>query len=141
MRRELIGLLLKRARGATLIMNTHIGEDAEAAGRIAFIYRGRVIAVGSPEELKNRFIRGRVLHIKISARLKEFENYLKEISLGGALTITDEGYRIYVEDISVEAEILRASESLGLRAHIAEDRPSLEDAYTVAVMNYEAKRD
>ncbi|MEW6519739.1 MAG: ATP-binding cassette domain-containing protein [Thermodesulfobacteriota bacterium] len=41
-------------RGVTVLVTTHFMDEAEYCDRIALIYRGRLIATGSPDELKGR---------------------------------------------------------------------------------------
>ncbi|MGK9231043.1 ATP-binding cassette domain-containing protein [Inquilinus limosus] len=41
-------------RGVTVLVTTHFMEEAEYCDRISLIYRGRSIALGSPDELKAR---------------------------------------------------------------------------------------
>ena len=41
------------AAGRTIFVSTHYMEEAEYCHRLALMYRGRVIALGSPQELKN----------------------------------------------------------------------------------------
>jgi ABC-type multidrug transport system ATPase subunit len=41
-------------RGVTVMVTTHFLDEAEYCDRIALVYRGRVIAEGSPDELKDR---------------------------------------------------------------------------------------
>jgi ABC-type multidrug transport system ATPase subunit len=41
-------------RGVTVMVTTHFLDEAEYCDRIALVYRGRVIAEGSPDELKLR---------------------------------------------------------------------------------------
>ena len=40
--------------GRTVFVSTHYMEEAEYCHRVALMYRGRVIALGSPKELKDR---------------------------------------------------------------------------------------
>jgi ABC-2 type transport system ATP-binding protein len=42
------------ASGSTVLVSTHYMDEAEYCHRLALMYRGRVIACGSPEELKDR---------------------------------------------------------------------------------------
>ena len=42
------------ARGVTIMVTTHFMDEAEYCDRVALIYRGQCIAVGSPEELQAR---------------------------------------------------------------------------------------
>jgi ABC-2 type transport system ATP-binding protein len=40
-------------KGATVMVTTHFLDEAEYCDRIALVYRGRVIAMGSPDDLKD----------------------------------------------------------------------------------------
>lgn len=40
-------------RGVTVMVTTHFMDEAEYCDRIALVYRGRVIAIGSPDDLKD----------------------------------------------------------------------------------------
>jgi ABC-2 type transport system ATP-binding protein len=40
--------------GRTVFVSTHYMEEAEYCHRVALMYRGRVIALGSPKELKDK---------------------------------------------------------------------------------------
>ena len=39
-------------KGVTVLVTTHFMDEAEYCDRISLIYRGRSIALGSPDELK-----------------------------------------------------------------------------------------
>ncbi len=45
-------LFLRDELGVTIVLTTHLLEEAERADRIAILDRGRIVAVGAPEELK-----------------------------------------------------------------------------------------
>jgi ABC-2 type transport system ATP-binding protein len=51
------------AEGVTVFVTTHYMDEAEHCHRLAFIQRGRLIAYGSPEEIKRERMRGQVLEI------------------------------------------------------------------------------
>lgn len=53
-RRDLRDLLgeLARDEGTTVLLTTHLFEEAEAADRIGILDRGKLLALGSPSELK-----------------------------------------------------------------------------------------
>ena len=44
--------------GTTVFVTTHYMDEAEYCGRLGLIYRGGLIALGSPAELKDRLARG-----------------------------------------------------------------------------------
>jgi ABC-2 type transport system ATP-binding protein len=49
--------------GVTVFVTTHYMDEAEHCRRLAFIQRGKLIALGSPAEIKSRMMRGQVLEI------------------------------------------------------------------------------
>jgi len=54
-RREFWGRInLMVTRGVTVLVTTHFLDEAEYCDRIALIYNGRIIAEGSPDQLKER---------------------------------------------------------------------------------------
>jgi len=56
--------------GVTVFVTTHYMEEAEYCNRIALIDRGRLIALGSPEELKRRHLQGSIFAVQTRDALK-----------------------------------------------------------------------
>ncbi len=54
---------LPKEKGVTVFMTTHYMEEAEVCDRIAIIDKGRIIAEGSPEELK-KTVGGDIVYLK-----------------------------------------------------------------------------
>jgi ABC-2 type transport system ATP-binding protein len=50
--------------GVTVVITTHYMDEAEYCNRIALINGGRLVALGSPSELKRRAIRGEILLVE-----------------------------------------------------------------------------
>ena len=51
-------------RGRTVFVTTHYMEEAEYCDRVALIYRGRMIAMGSPRELKSELVEETIIDIR-----------------------------------------------------------------------------
>jgi ABC-2 type transport system ATP-binding protein len=61
-RRQFWDLIHRMAEhGVTVFVTTHYMEEAEYCNRLAMIYRGKMVAVGTPTELKHKSMRGELL--------------------------------------------------------------------------------
>jgi ABC-2 type transport system ATP-binding protein len=49
------------AEGITVFVTTHYMDEAEYCNRLVLIDRGRIVAMGTPSELKTRFMKGQLL--------------------------------------------------------------------------------
>jgi ABC-2 type transport system ATP-binding protein len=67
-RRQFWDLLYDLAgRGVTLFVTTHYMDEAANCNQLAFIYRGRIIAEGSPSQLRTQYFTQRVFDITVSS--------------------------------------------------------------------------
>jgi ABC-2 type transport system ATP-binding protein len=63
-RRMLWDLIYERAaRGVSILVTTHYMDEAENCHRLAFIHRGKIVAEGSPSELKTDAMPAQVIEI------------------------------------------------------------------------------
>jgi ABC-2 type transport system ATP-binding protein len=123
---------LARERGKTVLLTTHYLEEADQlAERVAIVDRGRIVAEGSPEELKHE-LRGDAIHVDLDA------------DYNGAVTRAL-GELALVRDVTVDGRVLRARADDGARAvplvlqalethgmavsSVRVARPSLDDVY------------
>lgn len=66
-RRQFWDLLYDLAgRGVTLFVTTHYMDEASHCNRLAFIYRGRLIAEGSPQEIRHDVMTEQIVEIGVS---------------------------------------------------------------------------
>ena len=66
-RREFWGLIYAMAKkGVTVLVTTHYMDEAELCQRVGFISQGRLVALDTPEQLKQTQMRGQVLEIATS---------------------------------------------------------------------------
>src|SRR5258706_1404485 len=93
--------------GRTVFVSTHYMEEAEYCHRVALMYRGRIIALGSPQSLKDER-RSRPLLELISSDL--FESMRIVQSLPGALDVAvfGGGLHITVDDETAAVARIRS---------------------------------
>ena len=60
-------------QGTTVFVTTHYMEEAEYCDELALIYRGRIIAQGSPHEVKTRSMPDNVLQIRLDRPFEALE--------------------------------------------------------------------
>ncbi|TKJ28778.1 MAG: multidrug ABC transporter ATP-binding protein [Chloroflexi bacterium B3_Chlor] len=77
-------------QGTTIFVTTHYMDEAEHCHSLAFIHLGRIVARGTPQEIKETIMRGQVLEIDCSdpdvalSTLRE-ASIFDEVALYGAL--------------------------------------------------------
>jgi len=131
-RRNFFGLIDElKDKSTTVLLISHIGSDAELASRVGLMDMGKIIAEGSPDELKNGSGLKNVINIEVSVKNEKIKNILNGFNKGEELLETDEGYKIYADETSeVIPEIVRSVESNGYKVlQIGSVIPSLEDAF------------
>ncbi len=80
------------AGGATMLVTTHYMDEAEHCQSLAFIQRGRLVASGSPQEIKETQMHGQVLEVTcdqpeaaVLALRSRSASLFDEVALYGAL--------------------------------------------------------
>lgn len=116
--------------GTTIFVTTHYMDEAEHCQRLAFIHSGRIVARGSPGEIKENVMHGQVLEIDCHQpeaailALRQLDLF-DEVALYGALihVITDNGENQKPTILKTLRDKGIAVESVDLIA------PSLEDVF------------
>jgi ABC-2 type transport system ATP-binding protein len=118
------------AAGHTIFVTTHYMDEAEYCHRIALMYGGRMIALGSPAELKAGLGTGRLLNLESSDLLGSMNALagrpgITDVAVfGGGLHVTVENER------EAEAEIQRTLEAAHIGIQTLEPiLPSMEDVF------------
>jgi ABC-2 type transport system ATP-binding protein len=126
--------------GVTVFVTTHYMEEAEYCNRIALINQGRLIALGSPAELRRDHLEGRIYEIEVDDALAAEE------ALGGAEGVLDAAVfgRVLHVRLARNLEASRYFSSLlsGSRIsvhHLREIEPTLEDVFVALVASKEGK--
>ncbi|HEX6969919.1 MAG TPA: ATP-binding cassette domain-containing protein [Micromonosporaceae bacterium] len=121
-----------RTEGMTVFITTHYLDEADAlCDRIAIMDHGRIVAEGTPDELK-REISGDVVLLGLNGSVPKAADLLGTKSYVTKLETLDEGMlRLYVaEGPTAIPQILRALDSADLDLRSIElHRPSLDDVF------------
>ena len=127
------------ATGHTVFVTTHYMDEAEYCHRAALMYGGRVIALGSPAELKTSLGTGHLLNLESSDLLQSMTvlegmpGILDVAVFGGGLHVKVENFETAIPQIRRELE--RAGISVITLEPI---QPSMEDVF-VSLIEKEEK--
>jgi len=125
-------------QGITVFVTTHYMDEAENCGRMVLIYKGSIIAMGTPEELKTKFMKGEVLEITVANP----ELWVEKLTgLAGVQETALFGTTVH----AVVGKAAREKEGVEkyLRDNKAEDcqvariKPSLEDVFVSLIEDYD----
>jgi ABC-2 type transport system ATP-binding protein len=121
----------------TIFVSTHYMDEAEYCGRLALMYRGKVIALGSPAELKRGLTSHSLLHLDSSEPLetmRALESVLDVAVFGGGLHVT-------VDDVeATSARVRQALAAKGIEVKRLERiEPSMEDVFVAMIEAEERK--
>jgi ABC-2 type transport system ATP-binding protein len=128
------------ADGVTVLVTTHFLEEAEYCNDIILINAGKIIAGGSPKELKEEHIKTPILEVQCSnvieaLALLEKQPWVVETSVFGIyvhVTVSEEGI--------ARREIVKLLKESDIRLdHVERITPSLEDVF-IYLLDQEAKR-
>jgi ABC-2 type transport system ATP-binding protein len=115
----------------SIILITHIGSDAELASRVGLIDNGRMIAEGTPDELKRKHAVEDVITVETAAKSERVLSVLKGFSIDGRVAESEAGYKIYSRNGDrVLADVVRGLDQAGHKVmRIEMARPTLEDVF------------
>jgi ABC-2 type transport system ATP-binding protein len=138
-RQNFWNLIKEMARsGVTVFVTTHYMDEAENCDRMSLIYKGSIIAMGTAEELKTKFMKNDVLKIDLAGG----EDWIEKLS---ALPEVKE---TALFGVSIHAVVAHAPEAMGqieglfktegVTAYKVEKiRPSLEDVFVSLIEGYD----
>ena len=126
------------SNGVTVFVSTHYMEEAEYCDKLSMIFRGNMIAEGTPSELKKSSMSGSIIELK----LEKPQRLLKEISeIDGVNNAALFGAGIHVRTPEVEKVKNDIKSLLGGREEfsISDILPSMEDVFVSLIDNADGK--
>jgi ABC-2 type transport system ATP-binding protein len=116
--------------GVTVFVTTHYMEEAEYCNRLALIFRGRMVALGTPSELKHGSMQGELLLVECAPLGEAIEQMQ---SMTGVLDAAVFGSALHLVVASAETMIPQIESELAAQgikvSRIECIRPSLEDVF------------
>jgi ABC-2 type transport system ATP-binding protein len=126
------------AAGKTILLTTHYMFEADAlCDRIAVISKGKIVAEGTPADLKRGVGQGTVLEVEVYGVEEETIERVRRLS--GVLAVSvEEREQAQVLVVQTQAEVELTSAILGNLnggqvGRISQREPTLEDAYVALV--------
>ena len=118
--------------GTTVFVTTHYMDEADYCDRLALIYRGRIVAEGTPVELRQKYMQRSVLEIEVDRTVEALE-----ILLGSDIDAAIFGSTIHttVEDAIRDIPRIRKvleEKHIGV-GRVEEIVPSLEDVFVALI--------
>jgi len=115
----------------SIILITHIGSDAELASKVGLIDNGRMIAEGTPDELKRKHAAEDVITVETAVKTDSVLSVLKSFSTDGRVAEVEAAYKIYSQNGDrVLADVVRSLDQAGHKVvRIEMARPTLEDVF------------
>ena len=128
------------ASGHTIFVSTHYMDEAEYCHRLALMYRGKIIALGTPAELKTSLSSHHLFHLEVSDLLGGM-NALEKVP--GLSDIAVFGGGLHVTATEAERaipEMRSALEDAGISVPLLEAiQPSMEDVFVAMIEEEERK--
>jgi ABC-2 type transport system ATP-binding protein len=119
--------------GVTVVVTTHYMDEAEHCDRLGLVYGGRLIALGSPGHLKERYVAGVLLEVQAqpvmtALELLSAQPFVKEVAVFGA------ALHVVAESEAAAAHIGEALVKGGVEVRaISPIVPSLEDVFVALI--------
>jgi ABC-2 type transport system ATP-binding protein len=130
-RRDFWHLLYRlAAQGTTIFVTTHYMDEAEQCHRLAFIHDGKIVATGTPSDIKEHQMHGKVIEIDCDPPAKALETLrkidgLEEVALYGRL-IHVVAHDAATQQAQIQTALQAADVSIASMIVIP---PSLEDVF------------
>src|SRR5271170_213769 len=128
------------AAGNTIFVSTHYMDEAEYCHRLALMYRGKIIALGTPGELKQSLQGHYLLRLDVSDILGSMQA-LEKLDAVSDVAVFGGGLHVTVTDVSLATPKIRtALEQAGITITVLEPiEPSMEDVFVAMIEQEERK--
>ena len=114
---------IRLEQNITIFLTTHYLEEAECADRVCIMNKGKILMMGTPEEIKNKLLLEKYMYIDAHDR----STLKKELStIGAFFTDTEHGLKVAYEEQTPQQLLSKLTITL---TKLNINKPTLEEAY------------
>jgi ABC-2 type transport system ATP-binding protein len=117
--------------GVTILVSTHLMDEAERCHRLAILYRGRLVADGTPLELTGA-LEGRIVEVVTREARRAHRALLGQPGVVSVAQIGSDLRVLTHAGGAVADHVRRALDDAGLQAEVKAVSPNLEDVFVEA---------
>ncbi len=130
-RRQFWDLIHQMAQeGVTVFVTTHYMEEAEYCNRLALIFRGKIVALGSPAELKRDSMKGELLLMRCEPLGRAVEALQSAPGVMDAAVFGDALHLVVADAEASRPQIMNFLVAKGIAvSQVEKIRPTLEDVF------------
>lgn len=120
-------------RGIAVFISTHYMDEAERCHTLGFLYGGKMIAYGTPSDLRTRAMRGVLWEVK-GGSTSELLAALRDLPGARSAYVFRDAVRIHADDSLRADDVARAARARGFgSASVERAEPSLEEVFVSLV--------
>jgi len=125
---DMIGALAER--GTTVFVTTHFMDEAEHCDELALIYGGKIVAAGSPSQLKRDHVTQALLELECADLMGAYAALKRHPAVGGVALFGNALHVAADDEAAARAAIAEAGITVQRLERI---EPSLEDAFVAII--------
>jgi ABC-2 type transport system ATP-binding protein len=122
------------ATGHTIFVSTHYMDEAEYCHRIALMYRGKIVALGTPQHLKQSLESRHILYVETSDILDSMKA-IEKLPGVNDVAVFGGGLHVTVDDFDTASPAIRSALSTAGVSVLQMERirPSMEDVFVAMI--------
>jgi len=124
-------------KGVTIFVTTHYMDEAEYCDRVSLMYGGKIIALGSPSELKEKYFPYNIYSLECKDAVLTLPE-LKKISFIAGASLFGNSIHIVLKDLTITKEILEKvflERAINIQS-LQKITPTLEDVFIWLIEKY-----
>jgi ABC-2 type transport system ATP-binding protein len=121
-------------RGTSILVTTHYMDEAENCKRIAFIYQGKIVAEGTPFEIKREQVHAQVVEVECEPLDLALET-LRDAQMFDEIALYGSTLHLLAPDAASKSETVKqllTAKNIRV-SRIEQIEPSLEDAFIARI--------